>query len=418
MTGSQAFAKLKPTGWIRSVRLDDIVLMLLLIAALFNYGSVWMGLSGGTIIALRAACLAPGMVVAAFLVLRGRATPLGVAVLGYSLLRMVQGCFAVNPGNAILQGMLALLVFVVPKRFADRYGADKTVSLVFWAFLFVTVAMDLFVFSTNGDGYLVHESEWSWSSNYIFGSKFMLAYINMLFFGLCLYKLSSRVLAVLLAAFCISACSVAQCSTGVTGILVMAGVYLAYGPLKAILNSKWCVFGIVILMAGISVGAAELFQLPIVQSFIVGVLGESSDLTGRLTIYPHLVRLWFEQPWLGYGSDGAVNLLMMNSISAPNTQEGLFQILFSNGLVGGGLFLAVCVFSLRNVSRLERCGRGVYAFVVAMAFCSLVEINLSALFLLGLSLVNVITSSAFGTEIVSVAEGGYGERVGRRSNGT
>lgn len=408
MTGLVLRDKSKANGWTRSVRLDDIALMLLLIVALFSYGSTWTGLSGGQIIAFRLACLVPCMAVAVFRVLRGDATPLGVAVLGYAFLRVVEGYSAVNPGNAILQGVLALLVFAIPRRFADRYGADKTVALVFWGFLVVTVVMDAFAFATHGDGYLVRESEWAWSSNYIFGNKFALAYINMLFLGLCIYKLRSRVLSVCIAAFCIAACSLAQCSTGVTGILLMTAVYLAYGPMKSLLGSRWCVSAIIVLMAVISVTAMELFQLPVFQSFIVNVLGESSDLTGRLTIYPHLMELWLQRPWLGYGSDGAVNLVMMTSISAPDTQEGLFQILFSNGLIGGVLFLSICVLSMKNVSRLECHGRGVYAFVIAMAFCSLVEINLSALFLLGLSLVNVMASDASENRDTAVSESGLG----------
>lgn len=408
MTGSVVLSKSKTACWARFVRLDDIALMLLLVAALFGYGTTWTGLSGGQLIAVRMACLIPCVVTAIFQILCSRVTPLGAAILSYSLLRVVAGYFAVNPGNAILQGMLVLLVFTVPKRFADRYGADRAITLVFWAFLAITVPMDLFALATHGDGCLVQESEWVWSSNYIFGDKFTLAYINMFFLGLSIYKLRSRAAIVLLTMFCTFVCGVAHCSTGIAGVLLMMLIYLAYGFLKRLLGSKWCVFGIIMLMATVSVAAMELFQLPVFQSFIVNVLGESSDLTGRLDIYPHLMELWLQRPLFGYGSDGAANLVMMDSIGAPDTQEGLFQILFSNGLIGGALFLSVCVFSMRNVSSLGKCGRGIYAFVIAMAFCSLVEINLSALFLLGLSLVGLMTSDrveAGGAESVTDKEG-------------
>ena len=47
---------------------------------------------------------------------------------------------------------------------------------------------------------------------------------------------------------------------------------------------------------------------------------------------------------------------------------------------------------MKEISYLDEREVGIYAFVISMSFCSLVEINLSELFLFGVSLISVMTS--------------------------
>lgn len=392
MTDFASSRKYRVMDWAQTVSLSDIALVVLLVASLFNYATVWTGLSLAQLSAVRLACLIPCLVNAIFRILLKGTKALDVVVYLYAALRVIQGLFAMNPGNSVLIGLLSLFVFTVLSYFSEKYGSVKLVSLLFWLFLVVTVSMDVFTFTTHGNGFLVRESEWATSSYYIFGNKFLLAYVNMLFFGLCVYKFHSIWATVAIAAFCISACSSADCSTGIVGILTMLAVIMLYRPLKPIITRPWFVCVLIILMGIVTIIATSIFQLPAANFFITTVLGRDSDLTGRLGIYPYLMEYWLKAPLFGYGSDGSANYVLMTSISAVNTQEGLFQILFSNGLIGALLFLSICFFSMKKISYLDEREVGIYAFVISMSFCSLVEINLSELFLFGVSLISVMTS--------------------------
>lgn len=377
--------------WLTTVDLGDVFLLTALTFSLFNYGTVWSGLTGGQLIASRLALTLVCVLPLPLFILSHRLSKLEIVVLAYSLLLMIQGIFAQNPGNAVLQGAIVLTTFYTPLRFVERYGIQPLLAYFFWAFLLVTMVMDIFAVKTGGKGVLTQESLYVWSSNYLFGSKFMLSYINMLFFGLFIYRFPFFPAVVVMAAFCIYCCSLAACSTGVIGLLLMLSVYICFRTVKVFIANKWTIAACIVAMAFISIAAAGLMQLPAVQEFTVGVLGESSDFSGRLEIYPHLLKLWLASPVIGFGSSNDANTIMLSSIGAPNTQEGFFQILFSNGLIGGILFLAICIFATSEASNLSKRDGGVYAFVLAMAICSLVEINLTALFFLGLSLVNVMS---------------------------
>lgn len=377
--------------WLTSVSLSDLLLLIALTFSLFNYGTVWSGLSGGQLIALRLVLSLICILPLPFFILSHELSKLEIVVLAYSLLLIIQGIFAQNPGNAVLQGAIVLTAFFIPLRFVDKYGVRPLLAFLFWVFLLVTMIMDIFAIKTGGRGVLTQESVYVWSSNYLFGSKFMFSYINMLFFGLFIYRFSFLPAVVPMAAFCIYCCSLAACSTGVVGLLLMLLIYICFRTVKVFIANKWAVAVCIVVMAFISIAAAGLMQLPAVQAFTVGVLGESSDFSGRLEIYPHLLKLWLGSPVIGFGSSNDANSIMLSSIGAPNTQEGFFQILFANGLVGGILFLAICIFATSESSNLSKRDSGIYAFVLAMAICSLVEINLTALFFLGLSLVNVMS---------------------------
>ena len=98
---------------------------------------------------------------------------------------------------------------------------------------------------------------------------------------------------------------------------------------------------------------------------------------------------------VGYGSYGAANMAVYNACGAPDAQEGLFHILLANGLVGAVLILALC-YSIAKDCRdagVSAVTNPMLAYLVAMAICSYVEINLAGLFLLGLSLMHCYSLS-------------------------
>jgi len=195
----------------------------------------------------------------------------------------------------------------------------------------------------------------------------------------------------------VAACAIAKCSTGVicVGIILLLIGKPSVGARGA--NGKWLVPALIVAMAVVAIAGTWVMTLPVVQSFTVGVLGKTGDYSGRLPIYGQIPGWFLENPIFGYGSTSAANAVVVLNNGATDCQEGLFQILLANGLVGAIVFLALCLVALDGYSKTDKRARGIYAYLVSMALASLVEINLGSFFLLGLSLMSV-TSQASGPD--------------------
>lgn len=388
--GTDRFLGIKAA--LSEVKLGDFFVLLGSVLVIFSYGSSWTGFTGAQLVMVRMAVALICIVVLLFKSLRSTVPIIGRLFIAYSLLMIILGILSpVSPGNGVLQGMVAVLMFFAPVYYAREYGVNMLLRTLFWIFLFIVLVMDAFAFATGGHGVLTRENEWVFSSNYLFGDKFTFSYINMLFFALAAYRFGNSVTLVTCGILGITGCALTECSTGIVGICAMAISIVIWPVLRPVIGARWTIPAIIVAMALVAVAASELMRQPAVQYVVVNVLGESADFTGRMWIYPHLIDLWMGHPLFGYGSYGAANAEVMNICNAPNAQQGLFHILLANGAVGGILFLAICTVGLSKAKDLELHAVGIYAFLLAMALCSLVEINLGPLFLLAVSLVWLMT---------------------------
>lgn len=376
------------------VKIIDVLILVGSIFAIFPYGASFLGFSGGQVVALRLAVSLLCLVLLAFRHNGLFQTSYSKLVLAYAMLLILVGVIApVSPGSAVLQGVLVLLIFAALHDYASRYGLNMLVRSLYVIILAATVMMDAYAFATGGSGSLTWDNEYIASSYYILGDKFLLSYLNMLCIALGAIRYKTRFPMVVLSGLGLASCLLVGCSTGVVGIIVIFSTCMLGDRVKRIVTSPWLVPFMLISMAVITVGVPRVLQLPAIQNFIVDVLGESGDFTGRLTIYPHLVDLWMQKPLLGYGSNGAANSAVMLACGAPNAQEGLFHILLSNGAIGGLLFLSLCYKGFAGGQSRKNGVVGLYAFVISMSLCSIVEINLGPLFLLAIFLIRIANSS-------------------------
>lgn len=377
---------------VSTVQIGDITLVVLTVLSMFSYGTVWNGFSAGQITLFR---LAGSFFAALILICKSlrlcerKFGTFGILATIYALYISIQGLFApAGQAGAVVQGLLTFLVCNVPSYFAAKYCFRTLNNLLFYFFCTTVCVMDLFAFATNGRGFSVVESTYLISSNFIFGNKFLLAYANMLTFGLGAFKLKSRTSLLALGFGALASCAVSECSTGVIGMLIMLAI--TFWPLKTMNTSRlkhgWIVVALIVGMAVVAIAGTWIMTLPAVQSFTVGVLGETADFSGRLPIYEQIIGWFLKRPIFGYGSSLAANTVVVLNNGAADCQEGLFQIILSNGLLGAGLFIALCYVALKYVDRAPETAMSLYSYLIAMAFASLVEINLGPFFLLGLSL--------------------------------
>lgn len=384
-------ARSKPRRMMRFVshfQLQDLAILILMILALFNYGfGHGLGLSGGEITMLRLAMLLLPFGYAIAKLNSIQTTNVHVFAYSYALLVILSGIITnEDMGSAIVEGLCIFLMFSLPDLYLQKYDSEMLDYVLFGLLALITVVVDVFILFSKGAGIVTIHNEFSVSSNYLIGGKFTISYLNMLMIGYVYQRHPSAISLLLSGLVGLVICSLVQCSTGITGIVLMVGLILFSYPVKVVWPRKSTVALAIVIAAFVAVLFTELLTWGPFGLFITNVLGESSDLTGRTSIYPVLIDLFLKRPVCGYGSAGAANLAVGLACGAADAQEGLFHILLSNGLLGAGLFLGLCVTCLASVRGLDKGAVGLYSFLVSMAVCSAIEINLGLTFILGLSL--------------------------------
>lgn len=368
------------------VEIRDLLVVLASVCAIFNYGSSWTGLTGSQLTLLR---LAIALFASLLISLRVPWKSLELyekAGLAYCGFVFIEGLFGrISPGSAWVEGITGALLFVVPSQLRRKYGKDLA-GLIICLMTCLTIALvDIFAIATAGRGFVTQENEFLFSSNYLIGDKFLLAYMNMLCFALLYWRFPSVLSLILFGSFSLFVCSVIECSTGVTGTLIMIVVIALSYPVRVVPAGRLFLPAMTVVLAVVAVAFTGLLTWGPFGHFITNFLGESSDLTGRTMIYPVLMALFLKKPLFGYMTGNGASQAVTAACGAADAQEGLFHILLTNGLVGVILFLIMECTVLRDACCMHRREQGVYAFIFAMTACSVVEINLGLPLLLGLS---------------------------------
>ena len=368
------------------VQIRDLLVVLTSICTIFNLGSSWTGLTGSQLTLLRLGMALLASLLVGFRVPWKSYELYEKAALVYCGFVFIEGLFgSVSPGSAWVEGIAGALLFVVPSHLRRKYGKDLAGLIICLTTCFIIALVDIFVIATAGRGFVTQENEFLFSSNYLIGDKFLLSYMNMLCFALLYWRFPSVLSLILFGSFSLFVCSVIECSTGVTGTIIMIVVIALSYPIRAVPTSRFFLPAMTVVLAVVAILFTELLTWGPFGEFITNFLGESSDLTGRTLIYPVLMGLFLKKPLFGYLTGNGASQAVVAACGAADAQEGLFHILLTNGLVGVSLFLVLECAALKNACCMRRREQGVYAFIFAMTVCSVVEINLGLPLLLGLS---------------------------------
>ncbi len=368
------------------VEIKDLLILIASVLAMFNYGSSWTGLTGSQLTTLRFLIALFACALVCFRVSWGELARYEKAGLVYCGLVFVEGLFGkVSPGSAWIEGMVGALLFTVPSELRRKYGNELSGTMICLIVCLLICVADAFAIATGGKGFVTQDNEYLFSSNYIIGSKFLLSYMNMLCFALIYWKIPSVVTLVVFGSISFWISALVGCSTGVTGTVIMIIMILLSYPVRALPTHRLFLPILTVVLAIVAVAFTGLLTWGPFGRFITNVLGESSDLTGRVFIYPVLIGLFVKRPLFGYLTANGANQAVIGACGSADAQEGLFHILLTNGLVGAVLFLIMEYLAIDRIHYMGRREHGLYAFIVAMTVCSVVEINLGLPFILGLS---------------------------------
>ncbi len=254
--------------------------------------------------------------------------------------------------------------------------------------IFYIVILDFFVLVTRGKG-LGGLSE----AVYLLGNKFMVSYFHMALLALIIgdYKKKSNVTIfkiILLSIYSVMICRIADTTTGVLGIIFMLFFWF-------VANQKPNIYKLLsnpIVIISFFVGSNAIFLLSniiinnsVISNFLLEHSHTDTLLSGRLPMYK-IVMNAISTNWVwGYGINYDI---VQATLSFGNAQNGLLKMILDYGVVGTVAFIMIIFFAFKK-SRGSCQGRvnvGIISFIYGMLFCSLVEINLDALFFLFLAL--------------------------------
>lgn len=297
-----------------------------------------------------------------------------------------------NSATYFLQFISPYLVldYLIQKK--GRYSTIKGITLVSFS---VCTMMDLSVLL----GMDIDKSHYQNLITYLFGNKFMVAYLHMQTLGfIATFKKMSRnnvnhfigLDVLFYGVFGIIMCARVNCATGIIGNTVV--LILLCAPLskkvKMVLAKPTTMLLMLLVVNILIVGSDVLIQMPVVRNLIINVLHKDLTLTGRNKIYAMLPAIYTDHWILGYGYNSDI---FAGLIGYGNAQNGILQYILDCGLVGAGAFILNWFKSVKTdvaeASKIWPAICVVYGFI----FCASVEVCFKFNFILTLAVISTMS---------------------------
>lgn len=219
------------------------------------------------------------------------------------------------------------------------------------------------------------------------GNKFNVAYAHLMLLFLSIFleeRPHVRNKKVVIYAIIVAGiCKFCDCTTAMLGCCVVVLLYSMPKKIKEFLSRPTVVILLFFLCAFLLIVFDGILMLKPVQYMITEVLHRDATLTGRMQIYPYLLRLISDKPWLGYGY--GTDIVQHVSIWYANAQNGLLDFVIRYGcLTAVALTFNVFSAAAKNVKNNKHNVDGknwlVLTMVYVYVFMGIAEITYSKQF--------------------------------------
>lgn len=255
--------------------------------------------------------------------------------------------------------------------------------------IFYTGILDFFVLITWGKG-LGGLPE----AVYLLGNKFMVSYFHMALLALIIDEHEKKNNAtafkvVLFSVYSVIICRIADTTTGVLGIIFILLFWFMVNKKLNIYKLSSNPIVVIIFFLGsnaIFLLSNIIINNSVISNFLLKYSHTNTLLSGRLPMYK-IVMNAISTNWVwGYGINYDI---VQTTLSFGNAQNGLLKMILDYGVVGTVAFITIIFFAFKKSRKScqVKVNVGIISFIYGMLFCSLVEINLDALFFLFLALV-------------------------------
>ncbi len=228
---------------------------------------------------------------------------------------------------------------------------------------------------------------------YFLGSKFVVVYVHLFFLCIHLYNKRKEEVKLLEAAgFCIFMVIISlkvSCATGIVGTGVFWIFYLFLSKYKEIFENPRVYTVILLLCGSFVVTYALILNSELIQNLIVGLLGRSLTLTGRVNIYVLIPFILLPKLWLGYGYASTYTVYMFYTGYA-NSQNGLIEWVSEIGIIGTLGLVAIFIYAIGYSYKTKSNRESVYpiiTYIYVLTFISTIEVSINKMFISAIAII-------------------------------
>ena len=304
---------------------------------------------------------------------------------------------------AIVFVLIVMDAFFLFQCFEHKRVLGRTIIIVYHLTALYVVLTDI-ILVVNQD--LVVEKE----GYYLIGNKFSVVFAHYLM--ICLYwyvKCNKKKILIInksiLALMYVLTFSVAlfvECATGVVGCVLLFTLMMFRKRITLVCVKPIVPIIVLCIACSVLLVSDVMTNNYFVRFIVEDVLQRDISLTGRMGIYTSMYELFPGHYWSGYGY-GSTYEVCMKLLGAPNTQNGLMEIVVQFGLVGAGLFLVLIFFAFRQNSyqNNRRYSMPIISLLYVYIILASVEITLELQFLVLLAIM-VASAEMEKKDIISI----------------
>lgn len=290
---------------------------------------------------------------------------------------------------AIIYCTIILEGFLLFQYYEYKNKTNHLIKIIFYLTLFYIIITDLLIFIK--PGLLVQ-----YEGYYFIGNKFTVAYthifLTILYWQLKISnntKLSSenKLSLSLLICATIFISAYINSGSGIVASLFLIIFMCFNGNIKKMLSNPITPTVTVLVSCSFFFLFGSILGTSVMKFIIVNVLGKDPTLTGRMIIYSNITDILPGHIFTGYGH-GSTFEVCMELLGAPNTQNGLLEILTQYGVFGVIAFLVLIYVCFKNnkIANLNNVFPHITMLYVYI-FLASIEITLGQNFILILGLI-------------------------------
>lgn len=297
---------------------------------------------------------------------------------------------------AIVFSAVIVESFFLFEYFSINNKTDKLISILYYLTLFYVIVTDLLLI-IKPDLYIEK------GKYYLIGNKFTVSYLHLQLIALLLQKSKLSInkknkirrCLILYSILTFYICLTMECSTGLVGLIILILMVAYEKTIELTIKKTKVIFITLMLSSSLLMLFSNILNNKIISYFVVNVLQEDITLTGRTTIYEKVGEILQGKLLLGYGYGSSFEV-MMNFMRAPNTQNGLLEVVLENGIISV-LLLMMLIFAVFKFTEKSMNNFNSILIIYVYIILSCVEITFDISFLVWLALVLVCGTSKVDT---------------------
>lgn len=224
---------------------------------------------------------------------------------------------------------------------------------------------------------------------YLTGNKFEISYLHLQLLVMFLQKEKcnrkwlkfgkSDLKFLALVVISLFACVKAQCSTGTIGVILLVIFYYCMARKNKVLKKPIVFLSILFISVTVLMVFSGIVRFEPIRYIVEDVFHRDITLTGRLIIYESIEKVFSGHILFGYGMGSSFEIVM-KMIGAPNTQNGVLEIILQQGILSLILLLILLWKILQFIYQKKEINYALIILYIYIIFAS-VEITLDVSFL-------------------------------------